>query len=76
MQAVLVTGAAGGIGSHLLALLKGVYPSIRWSDRVLPAVADHEREDHASGDPEDQQTAREPAADAARNGGAVPAQLG
>jgi len=37
MQTVLVTGAAGGIGTHLRRLLKGVYPSIRWSDRVMPA---------------------------------------
>jgi len=34
----LVTGAAGGIGTHLRRLLKGVYPSIRWSDRVTPAA--------------------------------------
>jgi uronate dehydrogenase len=32
MQTVLVTGASGGIGTHLRRLLKGVYPSIRWSD--------------------------------------------
>jgi uronate dehydrogenase len=43
MQTVLVTGAAGGIGTHLRRLLKGVYPSIRWSDRVAPAaLADDE----------------------------------
>src|SRR5262245_50188015 len=38
MQSVLVTGAAGGIGTHLRRLLKGVYPSTRWSDRVVPAA--------------------------------------
>ena len=32
MQKVLVTGAAGGIGTYLRRLLKGVYPHIRWSD--------------------------------------------
>src|SRR5437762_2092401 len=42
MQTVLVTGASGGIGTHLRRLLKGVYPSIRWSDRVAlpPPAAD------------------------------------
>ena len=40
MQTVLVTGAAGGIGTHLRRLLKGAYPSIRWSDRApLPRLA-------------------------------------
>jgi uronate dehydrogenase len=34
MQTVLVTGASGDIGTHLRRLLRGVYPSIRWSDRV------------------------------------------
>jgi uronate dehydrogenase len=32
MQTVLVTGASGGIGTHLRRLLRGVYPNIRWSD--------------------------------------------
>ena len=36
MQRVLVTGAAGGIGSRLRKLLKGVYPEIRWSDLKTP----------------------------------------
>ena len=36
MQSVLVTGAAGGIGSRLRKLLKGVYPRIRWSDIKKP----------------------------------------
>ena len=36
MQSVLVTGAAGGIGSRLRKLLKGVYPRIRWSDIKAP----------------------------------------
>jgi uronate dehydrogenase len=36
MQRVLVTGAAGGIGSRLRKLLKGVYPEIRWSDLKVP----------------------------------------
>jgi uronate dehydrogenase len=37
MQSVLVTGAAGGIGTRLRKLLKGVYPRIRWSDIKKPA---------------------------------------
>jgi uronate dehydrogenase len=37
MQSVLVTGASGGIGTRLRTLLKGVYPSIRWSDLAPPA---------------------------------------
>ncbi len=37
MQNVLVTGAAGGIGSRLRKLLKGVYPHIRWTDIQTPA---------------------------------------
>ncbi len=37
MQTVLVTGAAGGIGSRLRKLLKGVYPNLRWSDIKVPA---------------------------------------
>src|SRR5260221_10763648 len=36
MQRVLVTGAAGGIGSRLRKLLKGVYREIRWSDLKTP----------------------------------------
>jgi len=43
MQTVVVTGAAGGIGTRLRQLLPAVYPSIRWSDRVRPAnLAAHE----------------------------------
>ena len=37
MQKVLVTGAAGGIGTRLRKLLKGVYTDIRWSDLAPPA---------------------------------------
>lgn len=37
MKKILVTGAAGGIGTSLRKLLKGVYPSIRWSDINKPA---------------------------------------
>ena len=37
MQTVLITGAAGGIGTRLCPLLKGVYPSIRLSDVRRPA---------------------------------------
>jgi uronate dehydrogenase len=37
MQTVLVTGAAGGIGTRLRQLLKGVYPSLRLSDLKQPA---------------------------------------
>src|SRR6478736_8959665 len=37
MQTVLVTGAAGGIGTRLRQLLKGVYPNIRLSDVRRPA---------------------------------------
>ena len=37
MQTVLVTGAAGGVGTRLRRLLKGVYPRIRWSDLRPPA---------------------------------------
>jgi uronate dehydrogenase len=36
MKKILVTGAAGGIGTSLRKLLKGVYPSIRWSDIKKP----------------------------------------
>ncbi|HEX3504672.1 MAG TPA: NAD(P)-dependent oxidoreductase [Xanthobacteraceae bacterium] len=37
MQTVLVTGAAGGIGTRLRGLLKGVYPRLRFSDIRAPA---------------------------------------
>jgi uronate dehydrogenase len=37
MEKILVTGAAGGIGTSLRKLLKGAYPSIRWSDIRKPA---------------------------------------
>jgi uronate dehydrogenase len=37
MQTVLVTGAAGGIGTRLRSLLKGVYPNLRLSDVKSPA---------------------------------------
>src|ERR1700726_653273 len=37
MQTVLVTGAAGGIGTRLRKLLDGVYPNIRWSDIRRPS---------------------------------------
>ena len=37
MNRVLVTGAAGGIGTRLRTLLKGIYPDIRWSDLKTPA---------------------------------------
>ncbi len=37
MERCLVTGAAGGIGTRLRRLLKGVYPILRLSDRVQPA---------------------------------------
>ena len=37
MKRVLVTGAAGGIGSRLRKLLPGIYPQIRWSDLKKPA---------------------------------------
>jgi uronate dehydrogenase len=36
MQRVLITGAAGGIGSRLRKFLRGVYPEIRWSDLKVP----------------------------------------
>src|SRR5260221_3376486 len=36
MEKILVTGAAGGIGTRLRKLLKGHYPSIRWSDIRKP----------------------------------------
>jgi uronate dehydrogenase len=37
MQTVLITGAAGGIGTRLRTLLKGVYPHLRLSDLKAPA---------------------------------------
>jgi uronate dehydrogenase len=37
MQTVLITGAAGGIGTGLRQLLKGIYPDIRLSDVKRPA---------------------------------------
>ena len=37
MQTVLVTGAAGAIGTRLRQLLKGVYPNLRLSDVKRPA---------------------------------------
>jgi uronate dehydrogenase len=37
METVLITGAAGGIGSRLRQLLKGVYPRLILSDREAPA---------------------------------------
>ena len=36
MEKILVTGAAGGIGTSMRKLLKGIYPSIRWSDIRTP----------------------------------------
>ena len=36
MQTVLMTGAAGGIGTRLRGLLKGVYPRLRLSDLKTP----------------------------------------
>src|SRR5437870_870355 len=43
MQTVLVTGAAGAIGTRLRELLSGVYPRIRWSDIRRPTdLADDE----------------------------------
>ena len=33
METVLLTGAAGGIGTRLRALLRGIYPSLRLSAR-------------------------------------------
>ena len=37
MRTVLVTGAAGGIGTRLRKQLKGVYPQLIWSDLRTPA---------------------------------------
>ncbi|HEX4407551.1 MAG TPA: NAD(P)-dependent oxidoreductase [Xanthobacteraceae bacterium] len=44
MKSVLITGAAGGIGSRLRKLLRGVYPHIRISDVRTPSdlAADEE----------------------------------
>src|ERR1700722_4310283 len=43
MQTVLVTGAAGGIGTRLRKLLDGVYPRIVWSDIRKPVdLASHQ----------------------------------
>ncbi len=36
MDKILITGAAGGIGRRLTALLAGVYREVRQSDRVAP----------------------------------------
>ena len=36
MQTVLVTGAAGAIGTRLRKLLRGVYPNLRLSDIKPP----------------------------------------
>src|SRR5262249_27989598 len=36
LQRVLITGAAGGIGRRLRRLLRGVYPTLRLSDKVTP----------------------------------------
>ncbi len=37
MKTVLLTGAAGGIGTRLRAMLKPIYPRLRLSDVVAPA---------------------------------------
>ena len=37
MKTVLITGAAGGIGTRLRSLLQGVYPRLILSDRETPA---------------------------------------
>jgi uronate dehydrogenase len=37
MKTVLVTGAAGGIGTRLRALMKNAYPRMIWSDLQAPA---------------------------------------
>ena len=37
MQKILITGAAGDVGTRLRKLLKGVYPQIRASDIRKPA---------------------------------------
>ncbi len=44
MQTVLITGAAGGIGTRLRRLLHGCYPKLRVSDLSPPAdLASHEQ---------------------------------
>src|SRR5690242_3825987 len=44
MKKVLVTGAAGDVGTRLRKLMRGLYPVIRWSDIRTPAdlAADEE----------------------------------
>jgi uronate dehydrogenase len=42
MQTILVTGAAGGIGTRLRQLLPPIYPRIRWSDIHAPAELAHD----------------------------------
>src|SRR5215475_12656612 len=37
MKKVLITGAAGGLGTRLRQMLKGAYPNIRLSDLRRPA---------------------------------------
>jgi uronate dehydrogenase len=37
MQHVLVTGAAGDVGTRLRKLMRGLYPHLRWSDIRTPA---------------------------------------
>ena len=37
MQRVLVTGAAGDVGTRLRKLMPGLYPHVRWSDIRVPA---------------------------------------
>ena len=44
MQNILVTGAAGDIGSRLRKLLKGAYPRLRWSDVRVPVDLKAEEE--------------------------------
>lgn len=44
MERCLITGAAGGIGTRLRRLLRGVYPTLRLSDRVRPADLTAEEE--------------------------------
>lgn len=44
MQTVLITGAAGGIGTRLRTLLKGVYPHLRLSDVTTPANLGNDEE--------------------------------